>query len=239
VGVEFQLMKALIAICLFAIVALIVYLRYCRWNRRALFIKPIFELEEEHRRGKCIALTFDDGPDPAMTPDVLNLLEKYGVRSTFFMIGRKVEKFSWIAHRVHEMGHSIGNHSYTHKKLIFRSVPALKWEIEETDLALRRAGIPVSNLFRPPFGLKLVLLPLVIRLQGKKLITWSLNPKEQYNKNDLDKDRLVHQVLNEVRPGAIILMHDCRHPQREDFLQALDAILAGLLSNGYRFVTLK
>jgi peptidoglycan/xylan/chitin deacetylase (PgdA/CDA1 family) len=237
--VELPLIRALLTITATIFVVVFLYLRYCMWNRRAFFLNPVFELDLEHRRAKCIALTFDDGPDPITTPAVLRLLEKYDAKCTFFMVGRKVRKFSWIARRVHDMGHAIGNHSYNHRRLIFRSVSTLKSEIEETDLAIGSIGIPISSLFRPPFGKKLILLPLVVRLQGKKFVTWSMNPKEQYNKIDLDGDRLVDQVLRSVRPGAIILLHDSGHPQLERFLQALDQILARLSSDGYRFVTLK
>src|ERR1700704_3926179 len=117
---------------------------------------------------RVVALTFDDGPDPFHTPKVLDVLDQHHVKATFFMMGRNVERYPKVDREVLRRGHEIGNHSYSHPKLILMSPSRVRDEIERTDTLLRGIGVTGDIHFRPPHASKFIILPYVL-LQMRKL----------------------------------------------------------------------
>lgn len=176
-----------------------------------------------------VALTFDDGPTARGLDTVLPLLKRHQAKATFFMIG-KLATPSLVARAVAE-GHEIGNHSFHHKRLIFKSASHYDAEIADTDAVLQRSGAPKPALFRPPFGRKLFGLPLAVERSGKTMVMWDAGDPP-----DRDPQVYARKVLRNVRPGSIILIHPMYAGNATE-RAALPIILAGLTARGYRMVT--
>ena len=180
---------------------------------------------------RVVALTFDDGPDPFHTPRVLDVLDQHHVKATFFMMGRQVERYPKVAREVLRRGHEIGNHSYSHPKLILMSPRRVRDEIERTDTLLRNIGVSGEIHFRPPHASKFIVLPYVLVQMGKLCVMGDVDPEEW-------KERpaavMTEAILREVRPGSIIGLHD---PMGAETLRTLQNILPALAAEGYRFET--
>jgi peptidoglycan-N-acetylglucosamine deacetylase len=182
---------------------------------------------------KVVALTFDDGPSPDNTPAVLELLARHQVKATFFMVGRNIEAHRELAARVLAEGHQLGNHSYSHLRLVLRSPSYIREEISRTDTLLREAGVQGEILFRAPFGKKLFILPLLLARDHRKHITFDVVPDDHATQ---DAALITSRVLEATRPGSIILLHDGWAP-KPGTLEAAGQIIEGLKAQGYRFVT--
>jgi len=144
-------------------------------------------------------LTFDDGPTPGVTPWVLDQLDKAGARATFFCLGRNAEKHPELMNQIQAAGHSVGNHSYSHLKG-FRT--SIRRYMDDIHLA---SNLIDSKLFRPPYGR---ILPGQVRavLEHYDLIMWDVLSID-YN-TGLDGERVLQNVIRNVKPGSIIVFHD-------------------------------
>lgn len=178
-----------------------------------------------------VALTFDDGPLPVNTPAMLDLLDRLQIRATFFMMGRNIERWPEVARQVVERGHEVGNHSYSHSKLLFMSPARVREEIERTDQLLRQIGVTGDIHFRPPHAAKFVVLPWVLTRMGKLSVMGDVDPEEWKRPGS---DVMTATVLRQTRPGSIIGFHDT---QGEDTRRAVEASVTALLAKGYRFET--
>jgi len=179
-----------------------------------------------------IALTFDDGPT-AYTDSVLAQLADLDAPATFFMVGRAMEQHAEAVARVVEAGHELGNHSYTHRRLVLKRPRTIRSEVERTDALIRAAGQEGEIFFRPPYGKRLVGLPLYLARRDRPTVLWDLEP-DTYHR---DAAGMVRYVLDRARPGSIILLH-VEIASREQGRLALGEIVPGLRARGYRFVTL-
>ncbi|MEH7388299.1 polysaccharide deacetylase family protein [Bacillus sp. JJ1521] len=180
---------------------------------------------------KVIALTFDDGPSEKVN-EILPLLENYNVKATFFLIGQDIEKFPEEAKNIVEAGHQVGNHTYSHNRMVFKEPSYIKEEIEKTDQLIRGAGYNGEIDFRPPNGKKLVGLPYYLNKQNKDTITWNIEP-DSYHTTPVD---IINYVKNTIQPGSIILLH----PMYDDIdkvLAEIEGIIQTLQKEGYTFVT--
>jgi peptidoglycan/xylan/chitin deacetylase (PgdA/CDA1 family) len=180
---------------------------------------------------KVAALTFDDGPTK-YTRDVLQILEKKEVKATFFVVGRELEKNKEIGKALVMAGHELGNHTYTHQRMWFKSPAFIAREIEDTNTLIREAGYRGAIHFRPPYSKKLLLLPWYLSRHNIKTIMVDVEP-DTYG---ADTDFLVSYTLEHTQPGSIILLHpfcDACSGQRG----AIEKIIDGLRSKGYRLVT--
>lgn len=180
---------------------------------------------------KVVALTFDDGPTENVNR-ILPLLDKYNAKATFFLIGGDIEKYPEGINKIAEAGHQIGNHTYSHKRMVFKSSSYIKEEIEKTDRLIRNSGYKGVIDFRPPYGKKLVGLPYYLNKHDRETITWNIEPDTFYSKA-ADK---VNYVKERIKPGSIILMHPMYDKTGEELL-AIEGILQALSNEGYRFVT--
>lgn len=182
---------------------------------------------------RVVALTFDDGPLPGGTSRVLEQLDALDVKATFFLVGKNIEQFPDAARAIIRAGHQLGNHSYLHHRLVFVTPATVRREIERTDAAIRALGYAAPLPFRAPFGKKLVVLPWVLAQDDRLHVTWDVAPDGDLTAT---ADDIVDQVMEQVRPGSIVLLHvmpDSRAASR----QAVGPIVAGLRARGYRFVT--
>ncbi len=176
-----------------------------------------------------VALTFDDGPNPATTRLLLALLRMYRARATFFLIGDSVRQRPELVRAMVADGHAIGNHTARHARLLPLETEQVREEIAGCDAALRRCGV-VTRLFRPPGGRYDDRILDVVNAAGLTLVQWTVNPGDYTRPGaDVIADRVLDQTTN----GSIVLLHDgC-----EQTLTALPRILHTLAERGYRCVT--
>jgi peptidoglycan/xylan/chitin deacetylase (PgdA/CDA1 family) len=184
---------------------------------------------------KVVALTFDDGPTPAYTDGVLDVLRERGVKATFFLIGADAETNIDQVRALVADGHELGNHTFTHPDMTLASVDKARDEVERTDAVIRSAGYESEIHFRPPFGKKLIGLPLYLSDHDRKTITWDVEP-ESYSRIAADPELITAHVLENTRPGSIIILH-VMYKARETSRQALPEVIDGLQARGFRFVT--
>ncbi|MED1605304.1 polysaccharide deacetylase family protein [Cytobacillus kochii] len=180
---------------------------------------------------KVVALTFDDGPTKNVE-QVLHLLEQYNAKATFFLIGQDIEKFPEETKAIIEADHQVGNHTFSHARMIFKSPTFIKEEIDKTDELIHEAGYKGEIDFRPPNGKKLVFLPYYLKQQEKETITWNIEPDTFFT----TPEEKIDYVLEAIHPGSIILLHPM-YDQSGDELQVIEEILKALTKEGYRFIT--
>ncbi|MBI5245210.1 MAG: DUF2062 domain-containing protein [Elusimicrobia bacterium] len=187
------------------------------------------------RRG--VALTFDDGPDPQVTPLLLDLLERHGVRATFFMTGVNAERYPDIVRDILARGHSIGNHSYSHSPfLMIKGRSVLEAEVSSAQRVLKRFGV-TPRAFRPPVGITSPHLWRVLLQEGLYCVNFSCRAFDMGNRRVVG---LSAHLLAKAAPGDIILLHDV--PPRTGNVAALlgefAALLAGLRAKGLEILPL-
>ena len=208
------------------ILLLILYLGITSWGvfdvRLSYFVKTQYFLKG--RPTKTIVLTFDDGPSE-LTPQFLDLLQRYDAKAVFFCIGEQVQKYPEIIRRMQAEGHLIGNHTFSHQPQNLFSTQKLINEINRTDEALAQLGIH-THLFRPPYGITNPKLSKAIRTTGKKTIGWDIRSLDTIIK---DEDQLFSRIVRKLTHGNIILLHD-KHLHT---LRVLERLLQYLKENNY------
>ncbi len=185
---------------------------------------------------KVVALTFDDGPTPGPTLEVLDVLRQTHARATFFVTGQGLEQFPELGPEILAAGDELGNHSYSHTRMVFRPISFYASEVERTDRLIRRAGQRGEILFRPPFSKKLVGLPWYLSRHGRTTVMWDVQPDSESG-DQPDTPTIVSDALSNVRPGSIILLHVMYLPVRASSLRAVRPIVEGLQRRGYEIVT--
>lgn len=178
---------------------------------------------------KVVALTFDDGPTE-QTASILSLLVKYQAKATFFLIGSELEKNREAGQQIASAGHQIGNHTFSHQRMVFKNPSFIREEIEKTNQLIRETGYEGEIDFRPPNGKKLIGLPYYLHKQQIQTIMWNLEPDTNYSAAS-DK---INEVIQYVKPGSIILLHPMYDKSE---LLAIEGILDALTKEGYTFVT--
>ncbi len=182
-----------------------------------------------------IALTFDGGPDPNWTPRVLAVLEKYRVAATFFVIGEYAERHREIVAETASKGHVIGNHSWDHPSFPLLSRDEIHWQVRKCSEVIAEYE---AQLFRPPYGhLNKNCLTEIYRLK-KRVITWDVHP---FDWQDRSPKWMVTNMIETIRPGSIVLLHDAvcvqRRNTRVHMLEALDSFLSEY-GDLFRFTTI-
>lgn len=180
-----------------------------------------------------IALTFDDGPHPIYTLQVLHILQEYGVKATFFCIGRQVLPYASIVAQVSRAGNVIADHTWDHFDLTRLSIAGMQWELNRTANAITLATGVRPVLFRPPYGFINATVKNVSTRLGLTPIMWNVDPNDWRLPGT---DTIVQRVLANTGNGSVILMHD-GGGNRSQTVQALPQIIAGLQARGFRFVT--
>ena len=184
---------------------------------------------------KLIALTFDDGPNPVYTPQILDLLRKHQAKATFFVLGKRVRMYPQIAIREVLEGHEIANHTFDHHFLKNVSPEKLKEEIRQTQEAIYDITEQMPHVFRPPGGIYDDALIDLAREDHFTVVMWSW----YQDTRDWEKpgvDNIVNTVLSNVQNGDIVLFHDLEGDCSQT-VQALERILPELKKRGFQFVT--
>jgi len=180
-----------------------------------------------------VALTFDDGPDPVHTPQILDLLAQNQARATFFLLGEYVDRYPELVKRIVDEGHTVGNHTYSHLRCRDLDLPTLLRQIERTDAALEAAiGTRLASLpiFRPPFGELRVSQALYLAATGRSLAFWNQDSRDYRNASGDE----IAALGSRLKAGDVVLLHD-RFPTT---VEALPAMLEALRNSGLEAVAL-
>jgi len=179
---------------------------------------------------KVILLTFDDGPDPVITPEVLKILKTHKVPAAFFVIGRKAEKEVHLLTQISKEGHTVGIHSYSHAFFfdLYRR-KKMEQDLQKAEDAIMSVTGKRPLLFRPPYGVTNPVLAKVVRKLGYTVIGWSVRSFDTTRK---DAESIAKRVVAKLHPGAVILMHDTQAATPE----AVEIIIRKAKEKGYRFV---
>lgn len=184
---------------------------------------------------KVIALTFDDGPHPIYTPQLLDVLSKYDIKATFFMIGISIKKYPFIVRQVVAKGHAIGNHTYTHPfNLTFCLTAQIIKELKDCQSIIRKVTGQRVFIFRPPRGLFNKEVVQIAKKKGYQTILWSVCGNNQRANNPR---LMARYVINNIHSGDIILLHDGTFDSRWKDVEATRLIIEALLRKGFHFVT--
>ena len=190
--------------------------------------------------GKAVYLTFDDGPIPEVTPKVLDILDRYGVKATFFMVGENIDKHPEVFEQVVKGGHAIGNHTYNHMKGWKFSTAEYIANVQKWEDACERNypkgyPAPVLNRFRPPYGRTWVWQRRAVKRLGYEIYLWDVLTRD-YNPHRTP-EAMLRQIKRQTRPGSIINFHDSVK-SNERMLEVLPKAIEWLLANGYEIKTL-
>lgn len=181
--------------------------------------------------GDKIALTFDDGPHPVLTPKLLDTLKEKHVRATFFLVGKRVAEHPELVRRIIAEGHEIGNHSWSHADLTRLSRSQVASEIDRTQQAIEKAGAPAPHLMRPPYGA--INASVVRQINGDfgmDIVLWTVDPQDWKTPG---QEAVKARILADTKPGYIVLSHDIQ----PDTVAVMGSVIDGLKSRGFEFVT--
>lgn len=208
---------------------------------RAKLLGPnITRLPQSAIAKRQIALTFDDGPDPVVTPQILAILSEHKARATFFCIGRRAEQYPELIKAIVSQGHQVENHSYSHSAAFaFNGTKGIFTEITRTQETLRQLTGKPPRFFRPIAGIRNPLLEPVLSKLGMRLVSWSHRGFDTQLKNP---HRLYHRLKKGLSAGSILLMHDGNAAHTHDAVAVsvacLPSILQAIADSGLTAVTL-
>lgn len=190
-------------------------------------------------KGEAV-LTFDDGPDPRATPQVLDLLDRHDAKATFFVIGRHAERHPGIVEEIVHRGHGVENHTHLHRHdFAFRWYHGLARDIDRAQDLLKKLTGRAPRYFRAPAGMRNPFLDAVLTHRGLRLVSWTHRGLDAI---DHDPDRIVRRVTHRTRAGDILLLHDGHGPRdrrgRPVILETLPRVLDWLDDQGLRGVPL-
>jgi peptidoglycan-N-acetylglucosamine deacetylase len=188
------------------------------------------------RTGGAVALTFDDGPDPEYTPRVLDILAAHHVSATFFLVGQRAERSPATVRLIHDRGHEIASHGWSHRNLWICGPRRTFKEVGRAhDTLARLTGRP-PTLFRPPWGAVNAAMFSALKRYKQRCVFWSVQPEGLRQRSAGDQ---VAYVLRKAKPGMIVDLHDAEGtrgaPAR--LCEALPSMIQGLRERGYRFTT--
>jgi len=181
---------------------------------------------------KKIARSFDEGPATEYTPAILELLRKYNISAAFFCIGKRIAGNEPIIRNIHQQGHIIGNHSYSHHFWFdFFSSKKMLADLKQMDQSLQRVVPLQPHLFRPPYGVTTPGMKRVMKEGNYTPVGWNIRSMDTIIK---DEKKLYDKVISALKPGAIVLFHDTS----KTTLAVLPAVIEYALDKGYEFVRL-
>lgn len=180
---------------------------------------------------KEIVLTFDDGPRETGMQEIISALEPYNVKATFFVVGKFADRYASVTLMLHEAGHELANHTFTHPKLYLDYTEHIMLQAKRCDDVLEGLGISKTRFLRPPGGGWNLKIFNAMRRMNLKLGLWSINTADYTGR---PSEEIIRLVLSSARPGAVVLMHS----GVPNTVEALPAIIEGLQARGYTFVRL-
>jgi peptidoglycan/xylan/chitin deacetylase (PgdA/CDA1 family) len=186
---------------------------------------------------KKVALTFDDGPDDKFTPQVLNVLKKYNVRATFFILGSRAEKYPYLVKRMVNEGHVIGNHSYNHAYLPKLSYDKFQFQVKKTDDIIARLTGYSPKFLRPPYGEISESQLQWTASRHMLVVNWNVDSQDW---RQINAQQVIMNVMKDVKPGSVILQHSGGGEGQDlsGTVQALPVIIEQIRAKGITLVTL-
>ncbi|GBG58180.1 oligosaccharide deacetylase [Sporomusaceae bacterium FL31] len=193
---------------------------------------------EVNTKQKVVALTFDDGPYPPYTNQVLDILKENNVKATFFLLGKNAADHPELVQRIYAEGHQIGNHTYNHVDLLKVDRSTVVSELERTNQVLFAITGVKPHIVRPPHGFRDPVVLEVMAEQGLKVVEWSVMSRDWTNPG---MEVIANRVLDKTRNGSVILLHDgdgiAAQASRAQTVEATRLIIHQLKAEGYTFVT--
>lgn len=199
------------------------------WRQKGLVVSEVKTTK------KVVAFTFDDGPNPSATPQILEILNKNHAKATFFVVGVHVERYPKIVQQIAKQGHEIGNHGYSHKIKNYKQIEFAKSDIRHNEELLASIAGKRPVLLRPPGGFLSDALVDYTQKEKIQIVTWTWNMDFKDWKTN-NSTYLANGIINNVRPGQIIILHDGGN-NRGPMIKALSLALPELTKKGYRCVT--
>lgn len=212
----------------FAVVAILAFLFYASYSIKSqVYVRALCRVKTAE---KVVYLTFDDGPDAEQTPQVLDVLKRNNATATFFCIGSRIAGNESLLKRMADEGHQIGIHSFSHAN----SFPLfgrrrMIADIRQCQQAIEQATGSTTTLFRPPFGVTNPTIGKAVKSLNLKTIGWTIRT---YDTNRCSDEKIIRRISRQLRPGAIILLHD-RLPQSAERLQM---VIEAVKKAGYEIV---
>lgn len=203
---------------------------------------PLFGKTVRHiaTKEKVVALTFDDGPNPPYTQQMLEILKKHCVKATFFVVGQRAQKYPEVVQSIYKEGHELGNHTWSHRVLVGRSNDFVREEIEKTDTLIRELGYTGIIHFRSPKGMKFIGLQWILSEQRRPNVLFDAVGWDWQN---IPSEKITRNVVSNIHRGSIILLHDGNGDNnniiadRSQTVLATEMIIMTLKEKGYHFVT--
>jgi len=184
---------------------------------------------------KLAALTFDDGPESELTPQILDILDEYNVKATFFVVGQNAARNTDVLKDIHARGHEIGNHSWSHKYLPKISKKSKENEILKTEELLIDVFGEHVPIFRPPYGAVKTQDKQLIDSLGYKIVNWSVDTRDWAGTSG---EQMMKYVKQQLKPGGIILMHNSGNAKTvKNTVDTLPIMIDWIIEQGYEFVT--
>ena len=200
------------------------------------FYGPTFS--EVKTSQKIVALTFDDGPNPPYTGQVLDILREEGVPATFFVIGKNAAKYPDLVKREAAEGHQVGNHTFNHVDLLKADRATVADEVDRTNKVIASITGAPAKVVRPPHGFRDAVVLEVMAERGLKVVEWSVASRDWTNPG---VETIAGRTLDKVKSGAVILLHDgdgvAGTTPRAQTVAATREIIRALKTQGYKFVT--
>lgn len=189
--------------------------------------KPIRSVPSPH----AVFITFDDGPDPELTPRVLDLLKEYGVKATFFVVVQKAEKYPALLKRIQIEGHALGNHSLDHTySTFFKGYKKVFDWVRQSEILLKNLGVEKSVGFRPPVGIRTPELAKALETLHIPLILWK---QRSFDRAIKFTEQRARSLAKRTHAGDIVLLHDVqRREWQQDFLVGLKTLIEELSKKG-------
>ena len=211
------------------------------WPRSSLLGANVVRLPERSARRGEVSLTFDDGPEPEITPRVLDLLDRYQMKASFFCVGRKVSARPEIVKEIARRGHSVENHSYHHSSAFaFYGLSRLAREIDAAQTTIADATGRLPGFFRAPAGFRSPMLDPVLARRGLHYVSWT---RRAYDTVRSDPGAVLRKLTDGLAAGDVLLLHDGAHnttTQGEPMVLAvLPALLERIRESGLKSVTLR
>lgn len=179
-----------------------------------------------------VYLTFDDGSSK-QTTKILEVLNELEVKASFFLIGSMIENKISDAQAIVAAGNDVGNHSYSHNRMVFKSPSFIKEEIDKTNDLIKVIGYDKEILFRPPFGKQLLFLPMYLNKLNQTTVMWNNEP-ESYEEVSQSSETIAQYVIDNIHNGSIILLHPM-NDKTDKSINAIRRIVTQLKKDGYSF----
>ncbi|MGF7059322.1 polysaccharide deacetylase family protein [Brassicibacter mesophilus] len=206
-------------------------------STNSTFKYPVEVVQHGPRDKKVVALTFDDGPHPIYTTEILDILRQYKAKATFFILGRHAEFHPELILRESKEGHEIGVHSFNHINISKEKEETVREEFEKTQDIIYKITGKKSKVFRPPYGIQNDIVFKIADENNCSVILWTYY-QDSRDWSNPGIDKIIDTVLSQIQNGDIVLFHDHNEAEESQTVEALKIILPELIEKGYRFVTI-